>query len=67
MDVMQVGDDSDLNDLRWHWGAAYVTSNRCPDAWPAQRRDNRDTIRAGMRGELRDRIAEDYTAKPVPR
>lgn len=62
-----MGDDRDMNDLLWHWGSAYVISHPCPDVWLAQRRDNRDTIRAGTPGELRDRIAADYIARPVPR
>ena len=62
-----MGNDRDLNDLRWHWGSAYLIHNPEPDVWIAQRRDNRDTIRAGTPGELRDRIVEDYAARPVPR
>ena len=64
---MQVGDDWDLNDLRWHWGSAYAISHPEADVWLAQRRDTRDTIRASTPAELRDRIAEDYAACPVPR
>ena len=62
-----MGDDLDMNDLRWHWGTAYVISHPCPDVWVAQRRDNRETLRAGTPAELRDRIVADYTARPVPR
>jgi hypothetical protein len=62
-----MGDDSDLDDLRWHWGSAYVISHPCPEVWLAQRRDDREMIRAATPGDLRDRIVEDYTARPVPR
>ena len=60
-------DEWSLADLIWHWGSAYVITHPCPDAWLAQRRDNRDTIRASTPAELRDRIVADYTARPVPR
>jgi hypothetical protein len=48
-------------------GDAYAISHPGQNVWLAQRRDNRDTIRASTPGELRDRIVEDYTACPVPR
>ena len=60
-------DEWSLADLIWHWGGAYVISHPGPDAWLAQRRDNRDTIRASTPAELCDRIIADYTARPVPR
>jgi len=60
-------DEWNLDELRWHWGSAYLISHPCLDVWLAQRRDDRDAIRAGTPGELHDRIVDDYTARPVPR
>jgi hypothetical protein len=57
----------ELEELRYHWGGAYVITCPAPDLWLAQRRDNRATLRAGSAGELRDMIEDDYATKPVPR
>jgi hypothetical protein len=56
-----------LDELRWHWGGAYLISFFEPDVWVAQRRDNRATLRADSPADLRDLIYEDYTANPVSR
>jgi hypothetical protein len=56
-----------LADLRHHWGDAYAISHPAPDAWIAQRRDNRQTLKAAGPEELRVLIVADYTARPVPR
>lgn len=56
-----------LDDLRWHWGDAYLISFFEPDVWVAQRRDNGETLRADNPVDLRERITADYTAAPVSR
>jgi hypothetical protein len=55
-----------LADLRHHWDTAYLI-HRIGDRWVAQRRDSRATISAATAGELREAIAADYAARPVPR
>jgi hypothetical protein len=63
-----VGDhEGPLDDLRWHWGGAYLISFSGPGGWVAQRRDNRETLRADSPGELLDRIRADYATHPVSR
>ena len=59
--------DRPLDELRWHWGSAYLISFFEPDIWLAQRKDNRERVRADSPGKLLDRIRADYTAKPVSR
>jgi hypothetical protein len=54
-----------LDELRWHWGDAYLISFFEPDIWVAQRRDDRETLRADSPGGLLDRIRADYAAHPV--
>ena len=56
-----------LDELRWHWGGAYLISFFEPDNWVAQRRDNRQTLRADSPADLREKIVADYTAHPVSR
>ncbi len=56
-----------LDELRWHWGDAYLISFFEPDNWVAQRRDNFETLRADGPVELRDLIVADYNAHPVSR
>jgi hypothetical protein len=58
---------ADLNELRHHWGSAYVITHPQPDVWVAQRKDDRTTLRADTPGGLRDRIVADYLARPVSR
>ena len=56
-----------LDALRWHWDSAYLISFFEPDNWVAQRRDNRETLRADNPVDLRDLIVADYNANPVSR
>jgi hypothetical protein len=56
-----------LDELRWHWGEAYLIDCLSDYRWVAQRRDNRETLRADGPEELRDLIVADYTAQPVSR
>ena len=63
----QRSSSDDLDDLRWHWGGAYVISNPSPGTWLAQRRDDRTTVRADNPVQLRFKITADYAARPVPR
>ena len=59
--------DGPLDELRWHWGDAYLISFSGPDVWLAQRRDNRETLRADNPADLREKIVADYAAHPVSR
>jgi hypothetical protein len=56
-----------LDELKWHWGSAYLISFSGPDNWIAQRKDNRATLRADNPVELLDLIRADYAAHPVSR
>jgi len=56
-----------LDDLRWHWGDAYLIHYFGPGRWVAQRRDSHATISAEGPEELRNLILADYTAHPVGR
>ena len=58
---------ADLDDLRWHWGEAYLIHHLSPDVWVAQRRDSRQTLGAEDPETLRERIKADYAARPVSR
>jgi hypothetical protein len=58
---------ADLDDLRWHWGEAYLIHHLGPDVWVAQRRDSRQTIGAQDPETLRERIKADYAVRPVSR
>jgi len=58
---------ADLDDLRWHWGEAYLIHHLGPDVWVAQRRDSRETLGAEDPETLRERIKADYAAHPVSR
>jgi len=59
--------EADLDDLRWHWGEAYLIHHLGPDVWVAQRRDSHATISACTSAALLDRIRMDYAAHPVSR
>jgi hypothetical protein len=59
--------DEPLDDLRWHWGDAYLIHHLGPDTWVAQRRDSRQTLGAEDPETLRERIKADYAAHPVGR
>ena len=56
-----------LDELRHHWGEAYAITHPEPDVWLAQRRDNREILRAGNPNSRRDMIIKDYSARPVRR
>lgn len=56
-----------LAELRWHWGSAYLISHPKPGVWLAQRRDTRETLRAGSAAELLEKIRDDYAQRPVSR
>jgi hypothetical protein len=58
---------ADLDDLRWHWGDAYLIHHLGPDTWVAQRRDSRQTLGAKDPETLRERIKADHAARPVGR
>ena len=56
-----------LDELRWHWGDAYLISFFEPDVWVAQRRDDRSVLRSDSPADLREKIQADYTTRPVSR
>jgi hypothetical protein len=58
--------EHDLDELRWHWGEAYLI-HRLGGRWVAQRRDSRETISAPTAAGLGELITQDYAAKPVAR
>jgi len=63
-----VGDyDADLDELRHHWGSAYIIEHPGPDTWVAQRRDSRQTLGAESADGLLAKIRADYAARPVGR
>lgn len=57
---------ADLEDLRHHWGSAYLIE-KFGRHWVAQRRDSHGTISAEGPDQLLDVIRADYAAHPVPR
>ena len=59
--------DADLDELRWHWGDAYLICCFGLGRWVAQRRDSHATMGAEGPQELRDLIAADYARHPVGR
>jgi hypothetical protein len=63
-----VGDwDGPLDELRWHWGDAYLIHFFGPGKWVAQRRDSHETMSADSPVTLREKITADYNARPVSR
>jgi hypothetical protein len=59
---------ADLDELRWHYGEAYLIHYLSgPGRWVAQRRDSHATMSAGSPDQLLDLIRTDYAAHPVPR
>ncbi len=56
-----------LDDLRWHWGDAYLIQFFEPDRWVAQRRDSHATMSADSPDGLLEKIREDYRRHPVSR
>ena len=59
--------DEPLDELRWHWGDAYLIHFFEPGTWVAQRRDGHETMSADSPVILREKINQDYTARPVSR
>ena len=59
--------DSDLQELRWHYGGAYRIDHVAPDVWVAQRTDDNTTLTAETPGELLDILRLDYARAPVAR
>jgi hypothetical protein len=59
--------DRPLDELRWHWGDAYLIHFFEPGTWVAQRRDGHETMSADSPVALREKITADYTARPVSR
>ena len=57
-----------LEELRWHWGDAYLIGHDDERGWWAARRDQIGVfITAAGPEELWSAIHADYEAKPVPR
>jgi hypothetical protein len=61
-----VKDPAALDDLRWHWGEAYLF-RQVGSRWVAQRRDSHATISADGPEPLLGLVKKDYAAHPVPR
>ncbi len=59
--------DEPLDELRWHWGDAYLIHFFGPGKWVAQRRDSHETMSADSPVILREKITADYNARPVSR
>jgi hypothetical protein len=57
---------ADLDDLRFHWGSAYLIE-LLGGRWIAQRRDSHATMSAEGPDQLLDLIRTDYATHPVPR
>lgn len=60
------GADADLDELRWHWGSAYLV-RRISGRWVAQRRDSHATVSAADPDQLLGLIRADYATRPMPR
>lgn len=58
--------ETDLADLRHHWGEAYLI-DCLSGRWIAQRRDSHATMSADSPEGLLGKIRADYAARPVPR
>lgn len=58
--------DGALDDLRWHYGEAYLIEV-IGGRWIAQRRDSHETFSSDNPAGLLDLIREDYRTRPVPR
>jgi hypothetical protein len=63
--VMACDWDADLEDLRWHYGDAYLIHYfPGPGRWVAQRSDSHATMSADAPDRLLDLIRADYAAHP---
>ena len=61
-------DSAALDDLRHHWGEAYLIEYvETAGNWVAQRRDSHATMSADGPDRLLGLIRQDYARKPVPR
>lgn len=58
--------DGPLDELRWHWGEAYLIEF-LDGRWVAQRRDSHATVSAENADGLLVLIRADYNARPVSR
>jgi hypothetical protein len=56
-----------LDELRHHWGSAYMIACHPGGRWVAERRDAYEPLRAASPEALWDKIRADYAARPVPR
>ena len=57
-----------VDELRWHWGAAYLIHYfETAGKWVAQRRDSHVTMSADSADGLLEKISADYAARPVSR
>jgi hypothetical protein len=54
-----------LDELRWHWGEAYLIEYLGNYTWVAQRRDDHATIGADNPEDLLQKIRADYLKHPV--
>jgi len=61
-----VTDGAALDDLRYHWGEAYLI-DCLSGRWIAQRRDSHATISADSAAGLLGEIRADYARHPVSR
>ncbi len=59
--------DESLDELRWHWGDAYLIHFFEPGTWVAQRHDGHETMSADSPVILREKINQDYATRPVSR
>jgi hypothetical protein len=59
---------AELMKLRYHWGdGAYRIEVEFPHSWTATRLDDEKVLAADSAADLREKIVEDYSARPVPR
>ena len=57
---------TDLTDLQYHWGGAYLITGMSGH-WLAQGRDDGQTLSASGPDGLRELMIDDYAEQPVPR
>lgn len=61
-----LSNEQELLYLQWNWDTAYVISFSA-GAWLAVRLDGRGAVTADTAAALREKIHDDYVARPVPR